>query len=276
MFLSFSSYAETYSIETQANGIDKTDVETILELLKMNFKSEFGAKNELTTSDKATFKLKAKILKLDNLYIVNLEKEKANSFVFASTIKAPKSAELDQKIARLIRSVVNEKPLIEKVGEITESEKDEVSNRRKSVNRWYVGFGPAWGKKLLSETTMTDFSIGYSWEVNTQSSIRTIWDLVSEPGSSKNAKMSNLGLGLQYFLNNDNSAPYVQGDFGWAATTTNFKEEKSSFSIGAVAGYTLFRTSSTNFDISLRFQTLTSSNSAGTPATTSIRIGVLF
>ena len=268
--------AETYSLETQSSGAETVDVETITELIKMNFKNEFGKKNELIASDKSAYKLKAKILKLDNLYVINLEKEKGGTFLFSSTIKTPKSAELDQKIARLVRAVIKEEIYVDKVGDITESEKEEVSIRRKSVNRWYVGFGPAWSRKLEALATMTSFAIGYSWEVNSQTCIRTFWDGVAEPGSNKTASFKNLGLGLQYFFNNDNNAPYVLGDLGWGVTYTNSNEEKNNFVVGLGVGYTLFRTSSTSFDLLTRIQTLTAANTRGIPSTFSFRVGVLF
>lgn len=271
-----TAYADTYSLDIQANGVPKMETDTITELLQMNFKNEFGKVHQLVTSEKATYKLKTKILKLDNFYIVNIEKEKDNTYIFSASIKSPKSEELDQKISRLVRSVVKEEAINEKVGETTESEKMEKSFRRQSINRWYVGFGPGTSRKLGNKVTMTNISIGYSWEVSAKASIRALFDSLSEPGANRNSSFSNFGLGLQYFLDDNNNAPYILGDLGRASTTSSTKEEINGFSFGGGIGYTLFRTSSTNFDLELRAQTISSSNKNGTPSTIALRVGVLF
>ena len=44
-FCCYFVYAETYSLETQANAIAKTDAEIITELIQMNFKKEIGKEN---------------------------------------------------------------------------------------------------------------------------------------------------------------------------------------------------------------------------------------
>ena len=270
------SRAEKYSFEESSTGVDAKDVKVIMELMKMSFSNDFGKDNQVV-EEGAGIKLKANILKLDSVFIIGLQKEKAGKMLYSATIKVAKDNEMDNQIKKLLRSVMKEQNTLaaEEVGEVSKSEGEEAAVKRKSFNRWRVAFGPGLGTNLSANGTMFSFTLGYSWEVRPQWAIRTFWDSNSALHHN-DARFNNLGLGLQYWLNASSDAPFVLADLGYAGATKNHGGSVEGFALGTGLGYTFFRNSAVTFDMQLRYALLTESNASGVPQMIAFMIGINF
>ena len=163
-----------------------------------------------------------------------------------------------------------------RVGEVAPGDTHRITNRVKSKNHVYLGFGPANFQNLGTSSLGYDLSLGYNWETTSQATIRAMGNgLLS--ADTKSTYWDAL-LGLNLYLNDADISPYLFGGFGFAVSGTSASQATTvgGFAGAVGVGYGLFRTSSTEFDILADYHQTFANNTIGSPGFFALKIGVLF
>jgi hypothetical protein len=222
--------------------------------------------------------LKPKVIKLGSATVISLEKHEGGKLKFSGQLKAANQEELDLVCKKLTRSVLNEKTLQSdsKVSEVTHDEVKSGSNRKETIGRWALGFGPTWVSNVNSGGGKFGLLIGYTWEIiDPNVMIKLYWD-----GA---AGFSFFAIGANYFFSESKISPFAGLSFGYAGSSVQSVPgyisgviDTSGFAGGAELGMSFFRNSRVNLNVSGVFNTLFTSNYLGTPSLVGLRIGVLF
>ncbi len=269
--------AHFYVESTTGPGIPESDLLTTTELIRVAVQEK--NKNQLTEErTKADFVLKSKLLKLGTSYILTLEKFKGNEVIDSGQLKAAHIDELDKVSLRLTRSVLEkQKPTQEvRVGEVTEAEVHEGTERKQAIKGYYFGFGPASLGNLNSSGIGYDFSGAYAWDINP-----VLLKIFIDWGIKENANFFNIGLGGQYFLTDRDIAPFISSDFGFGTSKTQadslFKGETAGgFCLGVGGGVQFLRTASVHIELGARLAILLSKNAIGNPTLLGLKLGFYF
>ena len=226
----------------------------------------------------ADYALKTELIKLGGAYVLTVSKVRGNAVTFSSRQKAASADGLDDAADRAVRAAilsVSTKTDV-RVGEIKPEEENTLHRRINSRSSMYLGFGPA-GLVSMGESRLSyDLAIGHYWEVSPQAEIKVIGDIVSSGDMKTYFAMGQLG--LDYFLTDGDSSPYVGAGLGFGGSAS---ASSSATTIGGLAanaglGYQFFRTASTHFDVFAGYFTIFGNNTIGAPGAYSLRIGVLF
>ena len=274
LLFSFSANADEYFVEkTIGPGIAESDLSTATELIRVSV-GQSGSHHVSKDSSKADFILRPRLMKLGSAYIMTLEKLKGEEVVFSNQLKASQLDELDKITSRLTRSVIeslkSEKEA--KVGEVTDEEAKQGSQRKPAIRGYYFGIGPVLLGNLGSSGLGYDLSGAYAWDVN-QIMVQIFTDLAFKGSAS----FLDIGIGGHYFLSDRDLAPYLAADFGYAgASVQNTLESSGGFALGFGAGFQLLRTSSIHLELGTRFTVLFNKNSIGNPTLLQLRLGLYF
>jgi hypothetical protein len=226
----------------------------------------------------ADYTLRTELVKLGPAYVLTVGKYQHGNLVYSTRQKAFAVQELDETADKAVRAVIVGTPTKKdlRVGEVKEHDRNKMTNRIQSKNSVYLGFGPANFQNMNVSQLSYDFAIGYIWGVAPQWDVKILADTVVS-GDWRTSLASGL-LGLNYYFTDEDSAPYVTGGLGFGLSATN---ASNATTIGGFAGniglgYELFRTSSTQFDIAITYNSIFGNNTIGSPGFTALRIGVLF
>lgn len=274
--LAITSY---FIADLTASGIDDSTQTTLRELIRSAVTESGGSLAVI--SDKADFVLTPKVLSLGSSYLVSIHRLKGEKVIFQAKEKAANLEELDRVVLRVVRSAMTGKGVKDdsRVGEITESERREVSLRKESLSLKYFGFGPTvfpWGDSGAA------LIAGLNYEVDPNWGLRFHAHLGSDTHErSTFAAMATIG--LQYFLTETQFSPYVFANFGYGgAVGGDLDRRATGFSMGAGLGLLLFRTSSTQLDLNLGYQSLlvatdlTNGRGRTTPGMFGLTIGIVY
>jgi hypothetical protein len=231
------------------------------------------------TEGTADYILRPSLVRLGHAFILTVAKVKNGAVVASAQQKAMTVEELDDASNRAVRAVMLEtqtKPDL-RVGEVKPREEDQLRRRILSRNTTYLGFGPATLQNLGYNKLAYDFGVGRYWEVTPQSMIKLIGNGVL----SSNWKVYYFSalLGLNYFLSDQDSAPYVTAGFGYGFAGSGKSTPATSiggFAMDIGAGLQFFRTSSTQLDISVIYSMIFGNDTIGAPGFTGVRLGILF
>lgn len=269
-------FADTYFVqEASVVGATKEEGQSATELVKIAV-AETGKNQVATEAKTANFTLRPKLVKLGSAMTFALEKVKGDSVIFSSQMKVQRIEELDVVANRLTRSVVEERVAKNdtRVEEVTEAESTKGSLRRETLNRWYFGFGPAKGENVNKTDTLTNFIVGYSWEIPSSSAIVKInWDFASD-------RFNILSLSGNYYFRDTDVSPFVGGGLGYGSAITDStlfnSKSTSGFFASAYGGLQFFRTSKINIDLAVAYHYMMSKNDFGNPSLLGFRLGIYF
>lgn len=258
VLFAFSSavFSDTIKVEkSEVIGAEAELSDAVSELVKSSA-SELGH----TLSDgQHDYVLKPNLVRIGQSYVVTLNKMKNDKVVYSSNLKAETAEDLDVVTKRITRSVISEKAARNDsvIGEITEQETTSHSKRKEVVRRWSIGFGPATSLKETKQSPV-NLIMAYNWDIEAQSAVRIFYEGLSG--------FSHMGLGARYYFSPRDLSAYVGGDFGYGAghartqntgsSELDFAEGISGFSLGAVVGVQLFRTSKISLDMGARIATI--------------------
>ena len=230
----------------------------------------------LVSETSAEFTLRTELIRLGQAYVLTVTKSKQASVIFVSNQKAASIEELDDAIARAVRAVMLSTPIKQdlRVGEVRQQEEDQLRRRIKTHDTSYLGFGPAGFQNMGVSSLSYNFAIGHLWEVTPRAAIRLLGNVVTS--NDWKTYFFDGELGLNYYLNDTDSSPYLNGDFGLGMSGSG---TSPATSIGAFAGtlgvgYLFFRTSTTQFDLFAGYTMIFGNNTIGSPGFYSLRIGV--
>ena len=275
-----SAWADRIYVErASGSGVSNSDLETATELIQ-GAVPQVSSDQVVSEMSEANLFLRPHLLRLGSAYLLQLEKaDREGEVIFSGSLKAERMDELDIVARRLTRAVLsNTTPSSdERVGEITNEEAHNGTQRNPTRSEWYLGFGGS------DFSNMNVNGLGYSlgaahvWDINV-----ALIKIIGEFSGLDSAFMTSLGLGGDYFFSSSPISPYVGGDFGFGAAKAEGNagffsgDVIGGFDLGGEAGIEFFRTSAVNLDLGFRAGVLLHSNSYGSPAVYSLRLGVLF
>ncbi len=278
-FIIFTMWAsaDTVFVEpTKGTGLNTDEnLATVTELVKSSIRDQ--NKHQLVDDQKkAQLTLRSRLLRLGSSYVMTIEKYDGPNLKFSSQIKAKNFEEMDNVCARLVRAVIDEVTLKtdSRVDDVTENEQVAGTRRKDTVNRWNFGFGPARVYNLNENDTQMNWNLGYNWEVDPNFALKIFLD-----GTSSRA--SQLGIGVNYYMNNRDISPVVYAGLGYGSTTIkdegNFfglGETKTGFAVGAGVGVQFFRTSRVNLELLLHASHHLTANRMGAPGVYGLRVSL--
>lgn len=276
LFTAVAAHADTFEVpEIQSPAVDAGQAATVSELIRANVAE---IPNQSVVARNGQFQLRAKLLKLGNSYVVTLQKVQKDQVRFASQLKATTFDDMDNVVARLVRSVVTEKPVDKDatVKDVTTAESTQGIRRRETVNRWYFGMGPGGTINAGGSAANFNLAIGYYFEIDPSVAVKIVYD-----GTS--SRFNYLNLGANYYFSDKNYSPVVTGELGYGSASqarrnTNYLidefDKVNGFILGAGAGYQFFRTSKVNLEILAHFAVMMNNNDRGVPSKYGLRVGV--
>lgn len=260
-------------------GVSRSDLDTTTELIKTSV-PEVSSNQVVDQPERADYYLQPRLLKLGSAYLLGLSKtEKNGTVINSSQLKASSMNELDTVAKRLTKAVMRGFTALEnpEVGEITEEETHHGTERRPARKAWYLGIGGATFSNLNVDGIGYSLGVAYNWDLNS-----ALIKIMAEGAGLDSAFVASAGIGGQYFLLKSDIAPYIGGDFGFGAAKAEGGEGFFSgstiggFDVGAEAGIQFLRTASVNLDLGFRAGFLLHSNSYGSPAVYSLKLGIYF
>jgi hypothetical protein len=278
-FILFShlAFATSYFVEHVTISDGNAELANSVQSLAMSAVTAAGGKLEESEAQ-ADYTLRTDVVKLGPAYVVTVGRYQHENLVYATKQKAFAIQELDETTEKAVRAAMIGTPTKKdlRVGEVKEHDRRIMTNRIESKNSVYLGFGPANFQNMNISQLAYDLALGYVWGVAPQWDVRALADFVVA-GDWRTSLISGL-LGLNYFFTDQDSAPYVTGGLGFGVAATN---ASSATTIGGFAGniglgYQLFRTSSTQFDIALTYNSVFGNNTIGSPGFEALRVGILF
>jgi hypothetical protein len=273
----FSAFADTYYVEpATGSGVDDSDLTTTTELIRTAVNASTGNQ---TTDDKTQTKLflRPRILKLGHSFVLELDKVDSGKIVYSSQMKAAAIEELDKVATRLTQAVLSGRQASQdtRVGEITEQEAHDGTQRKPSRKFTYLGFGTAFFHNLNVGGAGYSLGAAFGWDVNI-AMIKIMGDFSILQG----AIFSDIALEGMLFLSERDTAPYVSADFGLGISRQSpsggNSDVNAGFAAGVGVGVLFLRTSSISLDLGARLNLIFNSNSEGDPLVGTIRIGVCF
>jgi hypothetical protein len=276
---SFAQAAEIYVEPATGSGVEPSDLATVTQLVKTSV-SEVSSDTVTEQVAQSDLVLRPALVRIGQAYILSMSKVgKDGQVIFSSQLKAEKMDEMDKVAERLTRSVLTGEKAKDhaRVGEITNEEAKEGTQRRPVRNSQYLGFGISNLINLNSSGVGYSFAYAYSWDVN----VARI-KILAELDGNGNALFVNAALGGAYFFTKGDVAPYVSADFGGGLAKLDggslfAGQSVGGFVLGAGAGVEFLRTSAVNLDLGFRSVfLLNSSNGYGIPIGLSVRLGIYF
>lgn len=273
--------AESYYVKPiVSSGLSATDADSVYQLVQAAV-SEAGATlaNNEGSADAA---LEPKVMRLGSSFILSVSKVRHGSIVFSQKAHAATIEDMDTVANRVVRAVIKEKRFETdtKVSDVTEDEKTRGMRRKDVVSQWFLGFGPAYSTNLNTTNMGLNLEVGYSWGIDPQAAIRLQADFGNM--SQSDALYTNFNLGVDYFLSENNTSPFVQVDFGYGGVTADDQnailssDRASGFTVGAGLGVRFFRASRVNLGLTLHEAFLLAKTSKGNPGITTLTLAVYF
>ncbi len=234
--------------------------------------------SQASDEQSADFVLKPDLIKLGGAFILTITKFKKGEAVYSSKQKAASIEELDDASDRAVRAAIlgTQAKKDTRVGEVKARDENQLQTRIKSHNTSYFGFGVGSLTNMGNSKLAYDFAIGHNWEVTPRSQIKVLTELFAS--SDWNAYLGAIQLGLNLFLNDEDSSPYLGAGLGFAGSGSG---SSSATTLGGFAGSVgvgmqFFRTSSTQFDIFAGYTIEFANNTIGAPGALGLRIGILY
>lgn len=167
------------------------------------------------------------------------------------------------------------------VGNISDASVNRVQKRRISLNLTGWGFGPHWSRNLDSSTHMYAFSYTKHKEVSEHVDLRMMGNFALSDDAD--AVFLTASLGGSYFFSVKDISPLIGGSFGLgAADAMRSKDNEdrpegvAGFTASVFAGGRLFRTATSQIEITLRAETLLGKNEKGFPSNYGLQLAILY
>lgn len=262
MALGMSAAAENvYVMKVKGSGVDQGNVESITELIRDAVMNLDGYEL-VDDQDSAKIVLKSKVLRLGESYILAMVKYVDRKKVFSNKLKAANLDDMDTVSSRLVRAVLTEVQAAKdaRVSDVTKDEETRGTRRKKAVRQWELSFGPAWTGNLNTETSAINWKFGYLWAIDDRIDLKISWEFLSTK-EDDDVNFTDIYLGMNYFFNDANNAPYLTADVGYGAATAHEEnnssfigsdDDASGFTLGFGVGMKFLRVSTVNVSLQLR------------------------
>lgn len=251
---------------------EESELDTIDDLLQATLGSQKGYAVSKGAAS-ADLTLRPRLIKFGSAYMLHIDRVEKNEVVFSAHLKSDQIEELDTVVERVALAALESKEVSEtaRLGTVTSAETG-VTARKGARKQWIIGYGPILLLGADSRGVGQMISGAYVWDFG-NSAIQIQGHLLGKGPSS----FGSIGLGVQKFLDDKDSAPFLSAGFGYGGGLyEHTKEHFEGFSLNAAAGYQFFRLSSVNLEVSLGCITVLHKTSQGLPTGLGLRIGILF
>ena len=271
------SFADTFFIEKTYESYEPRSLKTaVIQVVGSEI-----IKNGHTLSSnpkKSNFIIKVGLTLLKKTYLITLTKVKGRKTIISKTAKSKNADELDIITQKLTQSILKKSSIpitnSKKVGEIKESEVDELQRRIKSKNSNSIGLGPSLFLGEEKEQALYHIFGGYNWEVNPRTAIK--WQASISAGKDTYF-FSETSLGINFFFSNLDISPYIGLDFGLGAAKIPNYDSLFGFKSGGNIGLHFFRTSTTQMTVFLKYDIIfKEKNYPKRPQQFLLALGILF
>lgn len=274
---STATYGATYYISEVTTSDANPDLARSIKTLVTSAVSTAGGQvAELPTE--ADYTLRTELVRLGQAYVLTVTRVSKNGQAYSSHQKANTVEELDDAADRAVRAAMLSTPAKKdmRVGEVKKSDEDTLRNRVLSKSFTYLGFGPAAFQNMGVSQLAYDIALGHYWEVAPQAAIKLMLDGVFSGSFSTYIFFAQLG--LNYYLTDESTAPYVGAGvgFGFSWSGASSATTIGGFSGDLGVGCQFFRTSSTQLDLFGGYTTIFGNNTIGAPGFFGGRVGILF
>ena len=268
-------YAASFFVDEPHLSEANPELSKSLKTLVMSSVVQSGSKTNQDEKS-ADFTLRTDLLRLGGAYILTISKFKKNEMVFSSKYKAASLDELDDVSDRGVRAVIlgTQVKKDTRVGEVSTRDENKMQTRVRSFNTRYFGFGAASLMNMGNSKVAYNIAFGHFWEVTPRTQIKLVGEFFAT--SDWTTYLADAQLGLNLFLNDEDSSPYIGAGLGVAGSGSSSSSVTSisGFSGGVGLGYQFFRTSSTQFDVYVGYNIEFVNNSIGNPGAFGARIGI--
>jgi len=267
--------SQIYVEHTHGTGILQSDLDTTTSLVQSAV-SQIGHQvaDQPAGADAI---LKPELFKLGKAYILKISEYKSGDFVFSSNLKAASIEELDKVALRVTEAVFKGRVASEdpSVGEITNQEEKEGTQRRPVRHLTFVGLGAAVFSNLGPTNIGYNLGLGKAWDAN-----QLMIKLMANLSGSASSAILDATLGLDYFISRHDLSTYIGGAFGYgvAKSTGGFSDStaRGGFILSPEIGVQIMRTSAVSLDLGLRAEFLLNTNEFGSPAGYALRLAIYY
>lgn len=267
---------QVYVAPATGTGVSSDDLATATELVQSSV-GDVSSDTIVNQASRADFVLQPRLIRLGQAYLMTLSKVKNGEILSSTQLKAERMDELDKVAGRLTRSVLegkNAKTNL-RVGEITDQEAKDGTQRKPSRKAIYLGFGGASLKALNTTGLGYSVSAAYTWDLNT---LRV--KILGEGDVNGDAFFASGAIGANYYLGVEDVAPYLSADFGGGAAKIEQSllegQTVGGFVVGVGTGIEFLRTASVNLDLGFRAAFMLHENQIGRPEAFTLRLGIYF
>lgn len=164
------------------------------------------------------------------------------------------------------------------VGSVDQEEVDQIRRRRRSLSLVGISFGPCGSSRLKSSSMQYGLDMTNHREVHENGELRIRGGgSVADDGS---VRRGSLGLGGAFFPFRGDLTPFVGAELGvgsvWGRYVETGPKSVSGFTLAAMGGLRLFRTSDTQMELAGRYEVVLKANDYGRPGTWGASLAVLF
>ena len=258
------------------SGVSAQELDVATDLVQSQV-SDMKSETLVDQMGQADFSLRPKLIRVGSAYILSLSRIQQGSLTHSSQLKAASADELDKVAKRVTLAVLQEGQNQPRVGQITQEEAREGTQRRPTRSNTSFSFGGSYMGDMNTSSIGYSVGVGYSWDVN-QARIKVLGEGNFGGG---NGFLVSAGLGGNYYLTLTDFAPYVSADFGAGVAKVNgagiFRGETvGGFVAGLGAGVEILRTSAVSLDLGFRFGILLNSTESGMPKVYALKLGIYF
>lgn len=265
LFSSSLFAANVYVGAVQGISVGDADVATVGELVRTSLASDLNHQL-VNTAGEADYTITGRLVKLGEAYSLTLIKSRNSKEVFRATLKASMMSDMDVVVVRLVRSVDGEVSAEKSmtVKDVTLHEERDERRRRQVLSQVSFGLGPASTSNLNVDGGTILWNLGYNYELDFNWDMHVDIDWLSTTERSESdAYFGALNFGMNYYLSEQNYAPYVEGHIGYGgaiasqgcntnALLCSSHDRATGWLLGAGLGFRFFRASETNFAIVAR------------------------
>jgi hypothetical protein len=266
---------QIYVESATGSAVSANALSTATELIKTAVPS-VGSDTVTEQLKQADYRLRPKLLRLGEAYVLSLSKIRKGQVVFASQLKAMQMEDLDEVAQRLTRSVLREERISPAREDDLGGGSDEGRHHKPAHRVTYLGFGGAAFTNLNATGIGLSIAAAQAWDVD-----NALIKILGEGDFNGSAFFTSVSLGGNYFLTSADVAPYVTGDFGAGVAKLDGGgvldgQTVVGFAGGAGAGVQFLRASSVHLDLGFRAGFLFHANQLGIPQAYTLRIGLYF
>lgn len=288
VLFSLSSFAASVYVSQPSGSLKAEDEVSIRELMKIAADETPGFK-VTENAKEADVTINTQVVKLGDSYILNAKKvNKSGTVLFSEKMKAATMEDMDTVTARLGKSVLLEKPVLQTgdVTNVTEAEENQNTRRIEATRQWIFSIGPGWATNLRSKGGGLTFAVGYLWGLDPDFAVNLSWQLHNGKGND-DASYSDFSLGMEYFFSRSKTSPFVGARLGYASAKPNGNctisffnscdtSRASGWAANATAGVKFFRTSSVNVGLIATYHTVFDKVGGNMPGLFTTQMAVYF